>query len=785
MDKEPILQWRANMAERMVKCCRAAWHYTTTWDRVINNALRTGGKMPSVGVQLFTVLLRAQEEAQKHPLPSGTLLYRGVFPRKGQFVDDIKVGDLITDPGFSSFSFSFDVARFFSGNTSVSCIFKIETEPGLSGIHFGRYGVHVGEEEILLGPGLQLRVQDIKETPPDSTDPTKAKIITVRVEGFIETPNPQLFHDPSLDSEYNKIISLLRGNYFIFGEKLFGPVSADDLTIRNIDTRSYESILGVEDNDEAKYSAEIDVLAAVYERFTNNTLGLHIIDGNIGRLLQLIEECFARSNQSEALRKCGDLAQMQIIGDVTLDVKLPIITSSRFLRHGALVSLVVDGTNETLEFNYYKLNPGILTTINENRVGLHTYGKTYLIRDKDNLTRVFKNRPKPFIHRSKVKFYAENVGFAPQPSGYNFFDFGMFANPTNIINIHPSFVTMDNMVEFLDEVIIHSERLFIDFNNSDERRYGSTFIQLFRVLNQIFDHNIGKSTQTYRIKTKFPAATFSADAVVDLDGFYASTSDNEVDVKLGYLEFTSTEVRSYKSAKHGRFLIESGVSLKVDSVEGNVVKCHYEGKKETTDISQAPFFDPDMESKLNAIAGEHQMFIDDDRNIYSSKSGIRTYTFTIHKLKFPSAKKLMQIPFIFPTFALLMELFWNRRKLFRVDGEGKLFMRFFYEGATYTEAFMSKEEIQTIYEYQKGLYAKDPNLYFAATKKVNDLREDRDKNGIPAIIRMQDDLDNEKQISFDEGLAALRSMKLLQFYYDFGDDDNPRWVKVEYTKIPF
>lgn len=78
--------------------------------------------------------------------------------RNKDILTNVNVGDTIVDMGFSSFSFSINIAKNFSKH-----ILILSCSDGIHGCYFDlKYNTSkFNEEEILLGPGLHIRVNKI------------------------------------------------------------------------------------------------------------------------------------------------------------------------------------------------------------------------------------------------------------------------------------------------------------------------------------------------------------------------------------------------------------------------------------------------------------------------------------------------------------------------------------------------------------------------------------------------------------------------------------------------
>lgn len=139
----------------VVNCCRSVIDYTHRGDRLLNSSLRTK-QLPFEFVSLANSIYNGKSFTK--PLPIGSYLFRGIDP---DIITNYIVGATVHDYGFSSFSFSLEVARSFSDHILLWNI----NSPNINGIYFDK---HLGlsyydEKEFLVGPGLKFVITDIIE----------------------------------------------------------------------------------------------------------------------------------------------------------------------------------------------------------------------------------------------------------------------------------------------------------------------------------------------------------------------------------------------------------------------------------------------------------------------------------------------------------------------------------------------------------------------------------------------------------------------------------------------
>lgn len=145
--------------------------YTGSNYMTINNQLRKG----STPKEAF--MAKEQQDlidlVKNHRLPVSVTVYRGV---KGQSRDitGLTIGDIIVDKAFTSTSLSIDVSTGFIGGGSTGTVMEIQLPKGQAGIYvpptrlregegdFDISGI-VGEQEILLPPGVRLKIVGRRE----------------------------------------------------------------------------------------------------------------------------------------------------------------------------------------------------------------------------------------------------------------------------------------------------------------------------------------------------------------------------------------------------------------------------------------------------------------------------------------------------------------------------------------------------------------------------------------------------------------------------------------------
>jgi hypothetical protein len=126
----------------------AIWIYTTPrdWHRVVNDTLWSGSV--SDEVRVFARVL--DQALQKLPRVSGAV-YRGTFikQRRAEFLSDLKIGKVLTWPGFTSTTRRRHNA--YVGNA----LFRIRSITGRS---LQGYGADEADEEVLFATGTRYIV---------------------------------------------------------------------------------------------------------------------------------------------------------------------------------------------------------------------------------------------------------------------------------------------------------------------------------------------------------------------------------------------------------------------------------------------------------------------------------------------------------------------------------------------------------------------------------------------------------------------------------------------------
>lgn len=165
MTDEAINDWKSSSSEIILGCCKDTRQYTYRGDRLLNTYMRYGYIL-TPSYNLYNTLLRGMTYVQ--PIPKGTLLYRGIKKELTDqilsFLEDENVYDFI-DYGFTSFSLNSDVAKSFVDDGGALILLRI-TDNETPGIFLdSKYGTSsYGEEEVLMGPKLKLKITSVAHT---------------------------------------------------------------------------------------------------------------------------------------------------------------------------------------------------------------------------------------------------------------------------------------------------------------------------------------------------------------------------------------------------------------------------------------------------------------------------------------------------------------------------------------------------------------------------------------------------------------------------------------------
>lgn len=157
--------------------------YTSFGNSILNPLLRKN-ILPTFLLPLYTSMICGQtSELSGRPLA----LYRGI---SNNMYDNVQVGDIITDPGFSSYTVNPKIASSFTDNTIIllchsGSALYLDYDLGTSLVQ--------GEDELVLGPGLQIQIFAISPRtlfPTDGNIYVPMKIIGAKTIGYYSDVEP-------------------------------------------------------------------------------------------------------------------------------------------------------------------------------------------------------------------------------------------------------------------------------------------------------------------------------------------------------------------------------------------------------------------------------------------------------------------------------------------------------------------------------------------------------------------------------------------------------------------
>lgn len=199
----PSEEWLTDNADAILDCCKNTHFYTLRGDRIINMLLRSN-KLPPEIQDFYEILMNAFNNVASLPTP--LWLFRGIDPN----IIISSKDNVIIDKGFSSFTFDKNVAYRFSKHILV---WNLDTE--IKGLYFdSRYGTsRYDENEILLGPGIKLKIDNIIEDSP-------FYYYIVSFVGY-ENINVDRFSSFKINFPIEKYLSLIKNGSYIIGEDVY------------------------------------------------------------------------------------------------------------------------------------------------------------------------------------------------------------------------------------------------------------------------------------------------------------------------------------------------------------------------------------------------------------------------------------------------------------------------------------------------------------------------------------------------------------------------------------
>lgn len=160
-DKDQYYNWIFNQMPHLdnptkVKPFSIIKDYTRYYDEVINTNLREN---KPVSTYISTLIKTIVEEVDRSPaFDNDVILFRGIELNEKFTLEDLEVGKIIHDPGFTSKSATIQTALEFA--THECCLLVIHYPPGSKHISLEEISYYEEEDEHLTYPGEIFTVTD-------------------------------------------------------------------------------------------------------------------------------------------------------------------------------------------------------------------------------------------------------------------------------------------------------------------------------------------------------------------------------------------------------------------------------------------------------------------------------------------------------------------------------------------------------------------------------------------------------------------------------------------------
>lgn len=181
--------------------------YTRYYDEVINHGLRND-RLSETAYRLVKKIIEAVDNVK--PLEHEMILFRGVRSTEDFKVENLHIGDIITDKGFTSKSSSVKQALKFSDKTC--CLLAIVYPPGSKQISLTKISHFPKEKEFVTYPGEVFEIVDELR----SGDGTKILILNP-LEYTLRDLHPII--DRSIDKDFHTFLKGIKEYPVYFPEE--------------------------------------------------------------------------------------------------------------------------------------------------------------------------------------------------------------------------------------------------------------------------------------------------------------------------------------------------------------------------------------------------------------------------------------------------------------------------------------------------------------------------------------------------------------------------------------
>lgn len=172
-------EWVRDTIARTSKCCPESMFYTHHGNVILNSQMRQG-HIPNFLKPVYLAMINGQVYTE-NSLKSNEILhlYRGIHP---EYVENLQIGDIIYDNGFSSFTSRFKIAVGFTDRANP---YIIELAYKGKALFLGNSALshYPHEEEFVLGPQTSLQITNIEKIfiEQSQSEWSPAKKITVTI----------------------------------------------------------------------------------------------------------------------------------------------------------------------------------------------------------------------------------------------------------------------------------------------------------------------------------------------------------------------------------------------------------------------------------------------------------------------------------------------------------------------------------------------------------------------------------------------------------------------------
>lgn len=293
--------WISETTNNLLTCCYSAVLYTYRGDSILNYGLRNN-YIPEETEIIFDSITKAFENT--NPIPE-TILYRGL---RGKNFKKMKVGSIIEDKGFSSFSIEQEIAEKFAGTNGTILLLDLhENTDQIKGLFFNnkQFTSEFKEKEVLIGPGLKYQI--IKKELMNRRTILHIKIISQR---NIEYPIISI--KDGMSKLHNKIM------------KYKTAVIVDDLVIsKNFDFFDNMFKFFIANANNPGLWIKKDYIYNLYKMVQTNNINIYFVvnhhDGLMTKNLEILISYPGKITQIKVVDDEGFIDTLDVEAEITTD----------------------------------------------------------------------------------------------------------------------------------------------------------------------------------------------------------------------------------------------------------------------------------------------------------------------------------------------------------------------------------------------------------------------------------------------------------------------------------